>query len=90
MASREVDEVLRIVDRMIGKARAKGQVRKEDALMKLKAGYLYYARLSQYGDCNTCDRQTTCTMVPEWGGAVRVNCAYYKGTELREKCKGEY
>lgn len=78
----EALEVIIRLDRMIEKARAKGQVRKEDALMKIKAGYLYYARLSQYGDCNTCSmRLLGCRYAPQWGDAVRVNCCHYKGPE---------
>ena len=77
----EALEVIIRLDRMIEKARAKGKIRKEDALMKIKAGYLYYARLSQYGDCNTCAKRVDCKLAPQWGDAIRVNCYYYQGPE---------
>lgn len=88
MNNEEVLEVIDRLDRMIRKAKAKRQVRKEDALMKAKAGYLYFARLSQYGDCNTCDHHTDCRLAPQWGDAVRVNCCHYKGPEKIAEIRG--
>ena len=88
MNNEEVQDVIDRLDRMIGKARAKRQVRKEDALMKAKAGYLYFARLSQYGDCNTCNNRTDCRIAPKWGDAVRVNCYCYRGPENVSEKRG--
>ena len=88
MNNEEVLEVIDRLDRMIGKARAKRQVRKEDALMKAKAGYLYFAQMSQYGDCNTCENRLDCRICPQWGDAVRVNCYHYKGPEMIAEMRG--
>ena len=87
MASIEVDKVIRIIDRMIEKARAKGKKKRRLALIVVRDGYMAEVRRREYGDCNTCEVRR-CPMKPPVGGQVRNNCPHYKGPDKVEKGRG--
>jgi len=88
MASIEVDEVFRIIDRMIEKARAKKKEKRRLALTVVRENYLAGIRIRKYGDCNTCVK-LRCPMRPQVGGQVRINCPHYKGPNKVEEGRGK-
>lgn len=84
MASIEIDEVFRIIDRMIEKARAKRKEKRWLALTVVRENYLAEIKRRKYGDCNTCVSSLFCSMRPPVGGLVRNNCPHYKGPDKVE------
>lgn len=87
MASIEVDEVLRVIDRMIEKARAKGKKKKRLALIAAREACRAEVKRREYGDCNTCEIRR-CPMKPPHGRRVRNNCPHYIGPGKVEEGRG--